>query len=794
MPENHRTGRRCVIVGAGAMGLAMAELLARSGHQVTVLEAAPAIGGLTAQGELDLPDGRNPHFDRFYHVILTSDRRVRALVDRLGLGDRLQFATTAAELLAGGRVHPASSVVDLARLPSLRPVDRVRVAATIGAGAVLPLDERARRGTSADWLRRWSGASASQALWEPLLRAKLGTRSGQASAVFIRSTFRRLVGARLRGGVGDRFGTVEGGWSTILDAWARRCEQEGVRIHTGVPVSGLHRAGHGWMVESGAGRFEADDVVVTLAGPPAAALLGDAVPAGHRERLATMPYLGVICTVVALARPLTGGYLTYITDDVPFTGIVEISNLRPDPAFAGASIVYLPRYTDPSDPVFDADAGQVGADFVRALRAHYPGVSEQDVLGHTVYRARYVMPVPTPDQTAGAPPFATGAPGLWCVGSPQVTDGTLNVETTLRLAEQAAADVGAGTPDKPTLRILQPAQSGTPVKSHPDRPVASVSLDVDNLWSYLRTHGDPNWQTRPSYLTALAGRMREVFDAHAINPTVFVVGADAVTAEGRDFVAGMHERGCEIGNHSFEHEPWLHLYSPAELRAELSRTADAIEAAGAPRPTGFRAPGYSMSPDLVSALVEQGYDYDCSVLATWIGPAARFYYLRTNKDLSDDESTKRKALFGSAWDVALPNRPFVWSSTAGQLSELPVTVFPMARVPMHVSYVIHLAGLSPALAKAYVAASMRTCLLTRTAPSLLLHPLDLLDGADAPGLEFFPGMTMPYARKRAVLDLVLATMAEHFTLVGTGEHARASANGFRSRRDANLLRRGRAAT
>ena len=206
---------------------------------------------------------------------------------------------------------------------------------------------------------------------------------------------------------------------------------------------------------------------------------------------------------------------------------------------------------------------------------------------------------------------------------------------------------------------------------------------------------------------------------------------------------------------------------------------------------GFRAPGYSMSPDLVAALTEQGYEYDCSVLATWIGPAARFYYLRTNKDLSDSESDKRKALFGSAWDVALPNRPFVWTSPAGQLSELPVTVFPMARVPMHVSYVIHLAGLSPALAKAYVAASMRACRVTRTAPSLLLHPLDLLDGSDAPGLEFFPGMQMPYARKRGVLDLVLSSMAEHFTLVGTAEHARATATGFRGTRKASLLSRGR---
>lgn len=32
------------------------------------------------------------------------------------------------------------------------------------------------------------------------------------------------------------------------------------------------------------------------------------------------------------------------------------------------------------------------------------------------------------------------------------------------------------------------------------RPIASVSLDLDHVWSYLRTHGDPDWEQRPSYL------------------------------------------------------------------------------------------------------------------------------------------------------------------------------------------------------------------------------------------------------------------------------------------------------
>ena len=34
------------------------------------------------------------------------------------------------------------------------------------------------------------------------------------------------------------------------------------------------------------------------------------------------------------------------------------------------------------------------------------------------------------------------------------------------------------------------------------RPVASISLDLDNQWSYMKTHGDPGWESFPSYLDA----------------------------------------------------------------------------------------------------------------------------------------------------------------------------------------------------------------------------------------------------------------------------------------------------
>ena len=37
-------------------------------------------------------------------------------------------------------------------------------------------------------------------------------------------------------------------------------------------------------------------------------------------------------------------------------------------------------------------------------------------------------------------------------------------------------------------------------------PIASLSLDLDNKWSYMKTHGDPGWEGFPSYLDTVVPR------------------------------------------------------------------------------------------------------------------------------------------------------------------------------------------------------------------------------------------------------------------------------------------------
>jgi len=306
------------------------------------------------------------------------------------------------------------------------------------------------------------------------------------------------------------------------------------------------------------------------------------------------------------------------------------------------------------------------------------------------------------------------------------------------------------------------------------KAVASLSLDLDNLWSYMKTHGDPGWRSLPTYIPTVVPRLLDLFTEFDVHSTVFVVGQDTEIDENAESLASIAAAGHELGNHSFRHEPWLHRYSRDELVEELCRTAEGIKKVAGQWPTGFRGPGYSLSQELLDVLAELGYRYDCSTLPTWIGPLARAYYFRSAK-LEAEQREERKNLFGSARDGLRPIRPYRWGAADGVI-EIPVTTTPLVRTPMHVSYVLYLHGISPLVARAYFRSALRLCAVRRIGPSILLHPLDLLDDSDAPGIGFFPGMGLPAARKLDVVRWCLSELSKHFEVVGTGTHARALAD------------------
>lgn len=306
------------------------------------------------------------------------------------------------------------------------------------------------------------------------------------------------------------------------------------------------------------------------------------------------------------------------------------------------------------------------------------------------------------------------------------------------------------------------------------KPIASLSLDLDNKWSYLKTHGDPEWERLPSYLDVVVPRVLDFLKARNLTITVFIVGQDAALEKNREPLGAIAAAGHEIGNHSFHHEPWLHLYSEEQIETELGRAEEHIERATGRRPLGFRGPGFSLSPATVRSLARRGYRYDASTLPTFLGPLARAYYFMSTR-LSPEQRQQRNMLFGSFAEGWRPLRPYRWRTDAGEILEIPVTTMPIFKIPIHVSYLLYLSALAPSLAVRYFRGALSLCRWTATQPSLLLHPLDFLGRDDAHDLSFFPAMNLPGERKLELVSQVLDVLSARFAVHTMEAHAEAVA-------------------
>jgi len=301
-------------------------------------------------------------------------------------------------------------------------------------------------------------------------------------------------------------------------------------------------------------------------------------------------------------------------------------------------------------------------------------------------------------------------------------------------------------------------------------PVASLSFDLDNQWSYIKIHGDPNWESFPSIFDIVVPRVLEFLRERNLTITFFVVGQDAALEKNHAALKAIADAGHEIGNHSFNHEPWLHLYSEAEVEAELRNAQEHIERVTGYRPIGFRGPGFSVSAPTLNVLRRLGYLYDCSTNPSLLGPLARLYYFMTQR-LTPEEKKERGKLFGTWRDGLRSNKSYYWQLENSTMIEIPVTTMPIFKVPIHVNYVLYLSTFSKTLATTYFRFALLMCRLTGVQPSLLLHSLDFMGKDDTEELAFFPGMGMTSDQKIAFVSEIIGLLGEHYRIVTMQEHA-----------------------
>lgn len=317
----------------------------------------------------------------------------------------------------------------------------------------------------------------------------------------------------------------------------------------------------------------------------------------------------------------------------------------------------------------------------------------------------------------------------------------------------------------------------------PVTPRCAVSIDVDGLGCYYRIHGlgpEPR-ELRDVIIRRALPRYAEILGRWGISATFFLVGRDldpAAPGAGdpgndvtacRAVVADLAARGHELGNHSYSHPYELARLPARRVAQEIERAHQIIGALARTRVVGFRAPGYDLSPIMLTELVRLGYSYDSSLF-----PAPGYYaakalvmaVLALSGQPSGAVLTNPRALLAPP-DPYRPDANAPWRRGSAPILEMPIAVTPIGRLPAIGTSLL----MAPDWLRARIIASVRR----RALFNFELHGIDLIDaredGIPAALTARQPDLRVPLSLKQDRFEHMLGYIGRHFEVGTLGQAA-----------------------
>jgi protoporphyrinogen oxidase len=427
---------RIGIIGGGLMGVALAYFLSESGLDVTLLEQGNHLGGLNDEihfGEMRVPRYQNP--------ILSGDLALLDLCARMGLQDEIVFQKAASGFVHEHKLYSMANLLDFLSFPVLNIRDRMRLGTLILRTQGKPDWASLDAVSAGEWLLQNCGPEAFDRLWRPLLEAKFDGVYDRVAASYIWAWLNRMSSIRRMPSLEGKIGYLRHGHYSLVMALAKAFVERGGHVQYDTRVQEIELGdGRVQRIRATGNALEFDLTIAAIATPALLPLL-PGISAEYRASLAATKYLGLVCPVMVLDRPLSEFWTLNLTDPtIPFATVVEM----PHPSYQGYTVVHLPRFTAPDNDWLGVSDEVIREAWVSHLKMIFPQFDERSISHFAVSRSRYVEPVYSVGMLANRPAVMTPYAGLALVNSSQVYPELPTSNATVAHAQRVAQQIIQG--------------------------------------------------------------------------------------------------------------------------------------------------------------------------------------------------------------------------------------------------------------------------------------------------------------------------------------------------------------
>jgi len=287
---------------------------------------------------------------------------------------------------------------------------------------------------------------------------------------------------------------------------------------------------------------------------------------------------------------------------------------------------------------------------------------------------------------------------------------------------------------------------------------ATIQVDLDGSWTYQHYLAkDTNRGEPDSVYTEGLVSFLELFKRYGVKATFFITGIDAQVHVHKSLIRKIQEQGHEIANHTMNHPDNFKGLSQDELEKEISLCEDALKDIICHVPVGFRAPVFSVDKRVVSILTKRKYLYDASILPSFISPLILdiVHSVLRKKPIQMNAGTW---LFGfSPLCIYHPDQKFIWKKGDNSIYEVPISVLPYLRLPLHSTYAF-------IFGRQYFDFSLSLLNKDKADIAYLFHGIDLVDlKKQKLNLPFFKDLKT----RTKMCEHIIKTMSSNYKLLTT---------------------------